>query len=92
MAKRFFTVEEAASVMDCHPSTIYRLLADGWLSASVGRPKGRSKAGESARISAKSLFHLMLFDSANRSNGRNYKAFKNRRKNFRRIPFSNLER
>jgi len=81
MAKTFFTIEEAASVMNCHPSTIYRLLAEGWLK----RPPGWGLNGKSARVSSKSLFQLMRFDSVNNVNGRNYKVFEKHRKNFKRF-------
>ena len=81
MEKKYFTVEEAASIMRCHPSTIYRLLAEGWLK----RPKGWGIRDKSALVSEKSLFQLMIFDSVNKVNGRNYEEFKKWRKNFRRF-------
>jgi hypothetical protein len=85
--KNFLTVEEAASIMDCHASSVYRLLAEGWLNGPVGRPDTAERAskGASALISQKSLFQLMVFDSIKNTNGRRPNDFKQWRKNFKKF-------
>jgi excisionase family DNA binding protein len=76
-----FSVEEAASVLGCKKSTVYRLLADGWLK----RPAGWGLRGESARVSKKSLFQLMVIDRLSHLPARTLRDMRNGRKNFRRI-------
>src|SRR5438128_843413 len=58
MEGKTFTVEQAASILDCTPRTVRNLLAKGCLKIPVGL--GRSN--ESARVSEKSLFQLMFFN------------------------------
>jgi excisionase family DNA binding protein len=78
MESKSFTVKEAASIMGCKKSTIYQLLADGWLGAPEGRPKG----GEGVRVSEKSLFQFMILDRLSQVPIRTLKALKNGRKEF----------
>ena len=58
MEGRQFTVEEAASIMNCDRATVYRLVADGWLSGVAGRPNNPG----SARVSKKSLYQFLIVD------------------------------
>ncbi len=85
--KKYFSVEQAARIMDCHASSIYRLLAEGWLNGPAGRPfQGeRASRGESAMISQKSLFQLMVFDSQKHTNGRKLNHFRQWKKNFKKF-------
>jgi DNA-directed RNA polymerase specialized sigma24 family protein len=59
---RSFSVEQAASIMGCHPCTVYELLAEGRLKAPGGRPK----KGGKAEVSEKSLFQFIFLDRARR--------------------------
>src|SRR5262245_57713853 len=77
---RSFTVAEAASIMGCKKSTIYQLLADGWL----GRPEGRPKDG-GVRVSEKSLFQFMILDGLSQVPVRTLRELKNGRKYFDRF-------
>ena len=81
MESKSLSVKEAASIMGCEKSTIYQLLADGWL----GAPEGRPKAGEGVRVSEKSLFQFMILDRLSRVPIRTLKALKNGRKEFERF-------
>jgi hypothetical protein len=84
---KLFTIEEAARIMDCHASSIYRLVAEGWLNGPAGRPQKAERAsrGKSALISGKSLFQLMVFDSQKHTNGRRLNDFKQWKKNFKKF-------
>lgn len=57
-----FTVEEAASILGCKRSTVYDLLAEGYLS----RPSGATKRETGGRVTKKSLYQFVI---VNRLNG-----------------------
>ena len=77
----FFTVEQAAKILDCHRATVYRLLADGWLN---GTPGG-SKNSRSGRVTQKSLFQFMIIDRLSRLSIKALNELKNGRKHFGRF-------
>ncbi|HYG78582.1 MAG TPA: hypothetical protein VEK08_26520 [Planctomycetota bacterium] len=58
MEDTFFTVEEAASILGCDRATVYRIMANGWLS----RPPGTTKRETGGRVTRKSLYQLLLID------------------------------
>ena len=57
-----FTVEEAASILDCDRSVVYDLLADGWLH----RPEGKTKKEWGGRVTKKSLYQFIIVDRLSR--------------------------
>jgi hypothetical protein len=81
MGERYFEVERAARILECTPRTVQRMIADGWLN---GPPASRMNC-ESARVSEKSLFQLMIIERLSRLPIRTLREFKNRRKNFVRM-------
>jgi DNA-directed RNA polymerase specialized sigma24 family protein len=81
MGERFFSIEQAAEILGCSRTTVYRLLAEGWLK----RPAGWTKMESSARVGEKSVFQLMIFDCLSHFPIKTLKEFKNGRKNFSRL-------
>lgn len=81
MDGKSFSVEEAASIAGCGKQTIHTLLAKGWISTPVGRPKDRA----SVRISEKSLFQYMFFDRIKRLPTSVLRELKNRRRSVQRF-------
>jgi DNA-directed RNA polymerase specialized sigma24 family protein len=86
MGERHFSVEEAAEILGCGQSTVYRMLTEGWLK----RPSGWVKMNGSARVAEKSVFQLMIFDCLSHFPTKTLKEFKNGRKNFSRL-FSQID-
>jgi len=87
MEGTFFTVEEAAGVLECSRRKVYRLLADGWLKG----PHGGTNQWRRARLSKKSVFQFLIYDFINHVPGRVLREFKNCRKNFARFSCQNSE-
>ncbi len=73
-----FTVEEAASILDCDRSTVYELRADGWLR----RPTGGSKKETGGRVTRKSLYQFVIVDRLSQVPVRVLKELRNSRKLF----------
>jgi excisionase family DNA binding protein len=81
MEDTFFSIKEAANILGCKKSTVYRLLADGWLK----RPPGWGLKGESGRVSKKSLVQFMVIDCLSRLPAKTLRGMRNDRKHFVRI-------
>ena len=81
MGELFFTIKEAMDVLGCSRSKVYSLLAQGWLS----RPRGCTKLDQTARLSQKSVFQLLIYDCISHFPTKTLKQFKNDRKNFARL-------
>ena len=73
-----FTVEEAASILDCDRSVVYELIADRWLH----RPEGKTKKETGGKVTQKSLYQFVIIDRLSRLPVRALKELKNNPKLF----------
>ena len=79
--EKCFNIKEAAEILDCKKSTVYQLLADGWLK----RPVGWGLKGGFARVSEKSLFQLLFYNYVSSLKKKTSDELNRRRKNFGRF-------
>jgi hypothetical protein len=56
--QKIFTVEAAASILNCKRRLVYELIADGWLA----RPSGGTKKATGGRVTQKSLYQFVIAD------------------------------
>src|SRR5437762_73507 len=82
-----FTVEEAASILDCKRSRVYDLIADGWLH----RPAGGTKKETGGRVTKKSLYQFVVVDRLSCLSVRALKVLRNSRKLFEKSASKNDE-
>ena len=87
MEDTFFTIEEAARILNCKRSTVYQLLANGWLS----RPLGGTRGSGSGRVTKKSLYQLLIIDRANQLPRKTLRKLRNGTKLFAGISSKNAE-
>jgi hypothetical protein len=87
MEEAFFTIEEAAGLLECDPSTVYRLITEGWLS----RPNGGTRKERKGKVTKKSLFQYVIIDRVSQYPKRILKAVRKGRKKFGEIFSQNAE-
>jgi len=78
MDNSFFSLEEAAGILECSVKTVRRLLDEEWLTKPVGRPS----KGQAALIMKKSLFQFMIIDHVSHFPKKTLREFVRGRKNF----------